>query len=305
MELNMNITRRAFSAITLAAPLAAAAAKPNSKFGGVQIGINAPYSFRGLPSDADSTLKHCIECGISAVELRSQPAEAALGAPVPEGRRPSPEALAALESWRLAANIDRFKEFRKKYEDAGVKIEIVKFDGIENFKEQTVAYAFAMARALGAKAISCEIPVSRTQWLGGLAAEHKMMVAYHGHAAVNNPEAFASPASWERAMSFSKYNGVNLDIGHFIAGNNTSPIPFIKKYADRISHIHLKDRKMNNGPNTVWGQGETPIKEVLQLLKKEKYPFQATIEFEYQVPAGSTVLKEISQCVAYCRDALA
>lgn len=302
----MNITRRTLGQLALAAlPLPLAAAKPNSKFGGVQIGINAPYSFRGLPADADSVLKHCIECGISAVELRAQPVEAFFGAPMPEGRRPTPEAAAALEKWRLAAKIDQFKQFRKKYEDAGVKIEIVKFDGIEKYSDEAVAYACNLTKALGARAISCEIPVSRTQWLGGLAAEHKMMVAYHGHAAVNNPEAFASPASWERAMSFSKYNGVNLDIGHFIAGNNTSPIPFIRKYADRISHIHLKDRKMNNGPNTVWGQGETPVKEVLQLMKKEKYPFQATIEFEYTVPAGSTVLAEITKCVAFCRDALA
>jgi sugar phosphate isomerase/epimerase len=79
----------------------------------------------------------------------------------------------------------------------------------------------------------------------------------------------------------SCFASANLDIGDFIAGNNTSPIPFLKKYADRITHVHLKDRKLNNGPNVPWGQGDTPIKEVLQLMKKEKYPFQGTIEFEY------------------------
>ena len=65
-----------------------------------------------------------------------------------------------------------------------------------------------------------------------------MMAGYQGHGDVNNPEAFAAPASWERAMSSSRYNGINLDIGHFIAGDNTSPIPFIRQYADRITHIH-------------------------------------------------------------------
>ncbi|MEP7367774.1 MAG: sugar phosphate isomerase/epimerase, partial [Acidobacteriota bacterium] len=88
-------------------------------------------------------------------------------------------------------------------------------------------------------------------------------------------------------------------------GNSTSPIPFLKKHADRITHIHLKDRKLHEGPNTPWGEGDTPIKEVLQLMKKEKYPFQATIEFEYKVPEGSDVLKEIGKCVQYCREALA
>ena len=200
--------------------------------------------------------------------------------------------------------MNQFKQFRKKYEDAGVAIEIVKFDGVDRMKDEVVDYAFELAKALGARALSCEIPVSRTQWLGGFAARHKMMVGYHGHGDVKNPEAFATPESWEKAMSYSKFNGINLDIGHFIAGNNFSPIPFIRKYANRITHIHLKDRKLNNGPNVPWGQGDTPIKEVLQLIKKEKYPLQGTIEFEYPAPAGSDVLGEIAKCVQFCKQAL-
>jgi len=168
-----------------------------------------------------------------------------------------------------------------------------------------VDYAFGLAKAVGAKAVSCEIPVSKTKWLGEIAAKHKMMVGYHGHGDVKNPEAFATPESWERSMTYSKYNGINLDIGHFTAGNSMSPIPFIKKHADRITHIHLKDRKLDNGPNKPWGEGDTPIRDVLQLMKREKYPFQATIEFEYPVPEGSTVMQEIARCVDFCRKGLA
>lgn len=310
-------TRRDLVKLALAAvPASQAWAKPNSTFGGVHVGINAPYSFHGMPADAEAVLKDLLDLGLSFVELRSQPVEGSFGAPVAAAltrlRNPTPEqaeaqrtAIAALEKWRLSASMDQFKQFRKKWEDAGVAIEIVKFDAVDKMKDEVVAYAFQLAKTLGAKAISCEIPVSKTEWLGKLATEHKMRVAYHGHGDVNNPEAFAAPASWERAMSFSKYNCINLDIGHFIAGNGFSPIPFIKKYADRITHIHLKDRKLNNGPNRPWGEGDTPIKEVLQLIKKEKYPIQATIEFEYAVPEGSTVMAEIAKCVSYCKSALA
>ena len=77
-----------------------------------------------------------------------------------------------------------------------------------------------------------------------------------------------------------------------------------EKYADRVTHVHVKDRKMNNGPNVPFGQGDTPIKEVLQFMKQKKYKFQATIEYEYSTPADSTVLTEISKCVEYCRKAL-
>ena len=321
----MSHTRRDFGKLALAGLPLRLFARPDSRFGGVHVGINAPYSFRGMPPGADDVLKNLLDLGLSAVELRSQPVESSLGAPIPAGRfgpgaaagggrrtPPTPEQEAAarasaeaLEKWRLSAPLEKFKEFRRKWQDAGVAIEIVKFDGVDRMKDEVVAYAFNLAKALGAKAVSCEIPVSKTKWLGELAAQHKMMVGYHGHGDVNNPEAFAAPASWERAMSYSRYNGINLDIGHFIAGNNTSPIPFIKQYADRITHIHLKDRKLNNGPNRSWGEGDTPIKEVLQLMKKEKYPFQATIEFEYPVPEGSDVMKEIARCVRFCRDALA
>ena len=79
----------------------------------------------------------------------------------------------------------------------------------------------------------------------------------------------------------------------------------MKKHADRITHVHLKDRKLNDGQNVPWGQGDTPIKEVLQLMKKEKYPFQGTIEFEYAVPEGSDAMHEIAKCVEYCRNCLA
>ena len=293
--------------MALAAAPVGLIAKPNSKFGGVQIGINAPYSFRGMPADADAVLKNLIDLGLSAVELRSQPIEAFFGAPIPPGRAAvDPEPL---EKWRLAASADKsmnakFKEFRKKYADAGVAIEIVKFDGVDKMKDEVVDYAFGLAKAVGARAISCEIPVTKTKWLGEIAARHKLPVGYHGHGNVTNPEAFAAPESWERSMSYSKFNWINLDIGHFTAGNSASPIPFIKKHADRITHIHLKDRKLNQGPNTPWGEGDTPIKDVLRLMKKEKYPFQATIEFEYKAPEGSTVMAEIAKCVKFCQEAL-
>jgi sugar phosphate isomerase/epimerase len=171
-------------------------------------------------------------------------------------------------------------------------------------KDDVVDYAFNLAKALGARYISCEIPLSKTKWLGEFATKHKMMVGYHGHTNITSPEAFAKPESWETAMSYSKYNGCNIDIGHFVAANNYSPADFLRKYHDRITHIHIKDRKKNQGPNVPFGQGDTPIKEILQMMKKEKYGFQATIEFEYPVPAGSDTMTEIGKCVQYCKEAL-
>ena len=92
---------------------------------------------------------------------------------------------------------------------------------------------------------------------------------------------------------------MNLDIGHFTAAN-FDPIPYIKEHHARITNIHLKDRKKNQGDNMPWGQGETPIKEVLQLLKQNHYGFPANIEFEY--PGDPLV--EVPKCLDYCKQAL-
>ena len=75
-------------------------------------------------------------------------------------------------------------------------------------------------------------------------------------------------------------------------------------YHDRIKSLHLKDRTAE-GRNLSWGKGQTPIREVLRLLKKEKWPIYADIELEYPIPEGSDAVKEVAICLQYCREALA
>jgi len=210
-----------------------------------------------------------------------------------------------LRKWRLAISIDKYIELRKKYNDAGVTIQIVKFGLSTNMPDEEIDYCFNAAKALGCKAITCEPPLSQTKQLSQFAEKHQIMLGYHGHSNMTSEEAFAKPSSWETAMSYSRWNGANIDIGHFTAGNNVSPAAFIKQYHDRITNLHLKDRKIDQGPNMPWGQGDTAIKEILQLMKKEKYGFPACIELEYPVPEGSDVLTELAKCVQYCKDALA
>jgi sugar phosphate isomerase/epimerase len=347
----MNFTRRDFGKIALATLPASSllAAKPDSKWGGVQVGINAPYSFTRMSGTADKIIEYMTQLNLSACELRLQPVEAFLNAPgvyasandAPGagaarggggaarggsgggrggsgrggggGRAPqTPEQIAAaaeeakkLSDWRISLSQDKIKEFRKKYEDAGILIQILKVDNFNSFSDDVTDYFFTVAKNLGCHAISTEGRLGDVERLGKFADKHKMMVGYHGHTAGPGGEAFGAPENWEKAMAVSKYNGINLDIGHFTAGQSTSPIPFMTKYADKITHIHVKDKMMHDGPNKPFGQGETPIIEVLQLMKKNKWKFQATIEYEYTTPPDSTVMTEIGKCVEYCRKALA
>jgi hypothetical protein len=295
----------------------AQAARPNSRWAGVQVGLNVPYNFGGsrvMP--ADEVLSRCLQLGASAIELRSQPVEAALGAPPPApasaGRGATPEqqaaqreaqaaATAALQKWRASMPLAGAAAFRKTYDDAGVRIEILKFDNVYTMTDAELDFAFGLGKALGARALSCEIDtdaaMNGTAHVGQFADKHQMMIGYHGHQET-------TPAHWEHAFGQAKFNGANLDIGHFLAGNNTSPVPFLKQYHDRITHIHVKDRKLNGGANMPFGQGDTPIKDVLQTIRDNKWNIQATVEFEYPVPAGSNYMTENAKCLEFCKSVL-
>ena len=274
--------------------------KPNSKVNGVQIGMNVPYNFGGRNMEASQLLQNIVSLNVNAVEMRSQPVESYMGVPaaVIDAKAGDTAAAAELAKWRASATLDKAKAFSKMYKNAGVSIDILKFDGIFGYPDPVVDYAFKLAKAVGARAISTEIAEDGPQRLGTFADKHDLMVGYHGHEATG-------PEAWEKLFAYSKHNGANLDIGHFIAGDHGSPVPFLTKYHDRITHIHVKDRKTNKGGNVPFGQGETPIAEVLKLIRDNKWNIQATIEFEYPVPAGSDRMTELKKCVEFCRTALA
>ena len=331
-------------------------AKPDSKWAGVQIGMNVPYNFKtGNYTPVDDIIARCRQLGVSAMELRAQPIELFMGSPTAVaaaanagnrgrggaggrqgGGAPAPAAAAAgagenapaqageaargrrgggraaltpeqqaaqkaaaeeTRKWRMSASLDKVKELRRKFDDAGIAPQIVKWDGILTMSDEEVDYCFQVSKALGASGLSTEISVEQTKRVGQFADKHKMPIGYHGHATT-------SAAEFETVLSYAKFNAVNLDLGHFTAGQPDSPVPFLKKHHGRITHVHVKDRKRDNGPNVPFGQGDTPIKEALQLMRDNKWKFQATIEFEYPVPEGSDLDKELAKSLQYCKECL-
>src|SRR6185437_3227215 len=146
----------------------------------------------------------------------------------------------------------------------GIKTEIIKFDGIYDFSDPELDYAFDLAKAMGAKAISCELDVDGSKRVGQFADRHGLMVGYHGHTKTTE-------GMFEQAFSFATHNGANLDIGHYVAGNLGDPVEFLRTHHDRVTHIHVKDRKKGvngvDGENVPFGQGDTPITDVLHLIR--------------------------------------
>lgn len=305
--------------------------KPNSLINGVQVGC-ITYSFRSMPDQsAEATLKYVTESGLSAIELMGDPAESFAGMPASpvdrmrmfqlmrkgrdggelteDEKKEMAEMRSASEAygkevaeWRANVDMKKFEDFRKMYKAAGVSIYAFKPSAFgKNNSDAEISYGMRAAKALGASHVTLEHPSddAHTLRLGKLGEKNGMSVGYHGH----EQETFTF---WDTALSQSPKNGLNLDAGHYIAAGNTDLIPLIEKQHKRILSMHTKDRQTpaNGKGNLEWGQGDTPIPEMLQLMKKNKYKFPATIELEYQVPEGSDPVKEVQKCVDFCEKAL-
>jgi len=153
---------------------------------------------------------------------------------------------------------------------------------------------------LGCVGITTERSEQLAKRLAPFADKHKIWVAFHNH--TNN---YPVMEKTDPILSYGQYIGFNFDVGHYFAGTRgLSPIPVLEKYHDRIVSLHLKDRTADGG-NLPWGQGKTPLKEILRLMRKEKWTFFADIELEYRIPPGSNSVAEVAKCVQFCKEALA
>jgi sugar phosphate isomerase/epimerase len=302
----MTYTRREFSEIVLAGlPGAAgfASAWPwqtaiPSRVNGVQLGV-ITYSFRSL--NAEEVFNALLQIGIGEVELMSNHAEALAGAPQGggRGRGGNPEFAA----WRTAATAETFQPVRRRFDAAGIELRLLCYNMGRSVTDDQIEYGFTMARGLGVKTISTSAQVSTAKRIAPFADKHRLPVAFHNHSDVTNPDEVATPESFAAVTSYSKFHAINLDIGHFTAANFDA-VAFIEANHARITNLHLKDRKRDQGANLPFGQGDTPIVKVLQLLKllgQKQYDIAANIEYEYR---GEDPVAEVAKCLQFCKDAL-
>lgn len=294
-----------------AVPASAALGKMiDSKIEGVQLGVQS-YSFRDLP--LDDAIQAMVADGLGDCELFSPHIEAggiqatrALFQPgtklTREQRRAAFEAHEKkLQEWRLTVPLDYFKQVRAKFDRAGINLYAYNLSFNEHFSDEEIDRGFLMAKALGVGIITASTTLPVAQRVAPFAEKHRMIVAMHGHSNVTDPNQFATPESFAKALAMSKYFRINLDIGHFTAANYDA-VDYIRKNHGNIVLLHLKDRKKNQGPNVPWGEGDTPIKQVLLLLKQKRYPIPAFIEYEYK--GSGTSQQEVAKCYQYCKDVL-
>lgn len=276
-------TRRHLGRLALAAPFAGLAlAKINSTVKGVMLGAQS-YSFRQLPQKTvEEAIAAYKACGLGYCELWQGHLE--------------PQDKDKLKAWRDNPPIDEIKAARKKFDDAGIVLYAFNYSFREDFTDAQIENGFKIAQALGIDKITASSNVSTAKRIDPFAQKYKTYVGMHNHSRLVSNE-FAKPEDFAAAMKgMSKYIAINLDIGHFTAAGY-DPVQFLQDHHDQILTLHIKDRKKNQGDNMVFGEGETDIKGVLNVLKTKKYKIPAMIEYEYK--GTSDPIAEVKKCYAY------
>lgn len=282
------ILRRSFlsaSALTLVKSSSLLGAKIESRVKGVRLGVQS-YSFRdrGL----DEAIEAMKTIGLGEVELWQGHIEPG------RGQRVSREAV---REWRLSTPMSLFEGVRKKFDDAGILLYAYNYSFREDFTDKEIERGFEMAKALDVKVLTASSNVTTARRIDPFAKKAKVRVGMHNHSRIHENE-FATPGDFAKAMEgMSDYLCVNLDIGHFTAANFDA-VDYLTKNAGKIVTLHLKDRKKDQGANVPFGEGDTPIKAVLNTLRTKKFNIPANIEYEYK---GTDTVAEVKKCFEYCK----
>ncbi len=292
------VTRRQFNRAALGVTGGVVAAQAglahtmiDSKFAGVTIGAQS-YSFRDRP--LEEAIKAMKSIGIGSCELWSGHVE-----PLREVRN-AEDGRAKLRAFRLETPLSHFEKIGESFHEAGIDLYAFNYSFRDHFTDDEIARGFEMAKAMGAKVLTASSTVSVAERVNLHAKRSKMLVGMHNHSRIRENE-YATPADFTAASKSNSHIVVNLDIGHFVAAG-FDPIDYIKKHHDSIVTLHIKDRKKEQGENMPFGAGDTPIREVLGLLRDSGYDIPANIEYEYK---GADTVEEVGKCFAYCKQALA
>ena len=287
-----HLNRRQFLAAASGAAALASGTRAHegihSIFRGVQVGAQS-YSFRDR--DLTAALAGYREIGIGICELFSGHVE-----PMPNGKRMDREAL---RKWRLSVDLSEMEAIAKQFDEAGVDLHAFNYSFRDDFTDAEIERGFEMAKALGAQVITASSNVTTARRIDPFAKKHDMRVGMHNHSRIHENE-FATPANFEDAMKGTSHIAINLDIGHFTAAG-FDPVKYLAKRHDDILTLHIKDRKKDQGDNMPFGDGDTPIVEVLHLMRREKMRIPANIEYEYK---GADTIAEVKKCFEYCKASL-
>src|SRR5262245_12096821 len=209
-------------------------------------------------------------------------------------------ARSALRTWRIRTSPDALTPVRRKLTTAGISVHACAVSFDDSFTDDEIEATFRQVRALGVTTVASPLTLSTAARLRPFAERHEISVAIHNQPDGSAAGAIATPQIKE-ALALSPAFTLKLDIGNLTA-SNCDAVAELREHQPRMSHVLVKDRLRNGGASQYFGEGDTPIPGVLDLLKKSSFPIPALVDYDYVGLHSPT--EEVTACLAYLGKAL-
>ncbi len=285
---------------------ASPAVKIDSNIAGIQFGLQTyVFTTAGLPQDGllDLAVKSMVDASLGECDLYAALVEPAdfwdkiRDSAADAGVRAT--ARQELDRWRASVSLDFYRAIRKKINDAG--IEIFGISGFPARTKEQMARAFDIAGVLGARLVTIGNTLPEAKDVAPLVHDARFLVALQGRPDMHptNPDAIATPANFEEALSLSKNYWISFDIGD-ATGGGYDALSFVEAHHERIAMIYLKDRRKDR-TSVPWGQGDTPVGDVLRLARDRKYQWHCFVDCDYKTADRPG---DVKRSYAYAKRAL-
>ena len=270
-----------------------------SLIGGVQFGLQ-PFCYHDLamtPANRPTLTRRLVQNGFGMVELHATWVEPVFTAP-----GVSPDAAREKQrAWRLSLPVDHYDGVKREFDEAGITVFSYYVNFNDTYTDAEIDAVFAGAKRLGASGCVGSQGLAMSQRLAGFPARHGMFLGIHNHANLSDPDAFNTEASFVKGLAFSPAVKATLDTRHFTAANGDC-LGFLERHHDRMSSVHLGDRRRNNGRSAPFGEGDAPIIEVLRMIRDNEWPIVAQLEFEHGTLRPQ--VEEVQLMLDYCKRAV-
>ncbi|MBN2139126.1 MAG: sugar phosphate isomerase/epimerase [Sedimentisphaerales bacterium] len=247
--------------------------------------------------DAEQPIKRRFELGMASYTLRKFKLDQTLAITRRVGLK-----YIAFKSFHLALDStpEQIAEAVKKVKDAGL---ILYGGGVIYMKNETeVNQAFEYAKAAGMKVIIGVPAHELLPLVNKKVREYDIKVAIHNHGPGDQLYPTAASA-YEKIKNLDKRIGLCNDIGH-TQRSGIDPSVSIRKYADRLLDVHIKDvsAAAKEGHGVEVGRGVIDIPRFLRTLVEIKYP--GIVSFEYEKDADDPIAG-LAESVGYVKGVLA
>jgi sugar phosphate isomerase/epimerase len=207
-----------------------------------------------------------------------------------------------LRAWRLNPPAGYYHAVRKELDTAGVEVFTYYINFDDSFTDQEIDAVFEGCRVLGARGCVGSMGQAVSKRLVPFPGKHGMFVGLHNHDNLSDPDAYASEASMVTGLSMSPDFKMMLDTRHFTAADGDC-IGFLERHHYRIAGLHVGDRRKHNGRSTPFGEGDAPIIELLRMIRDNRWPIVALLEFEHGTLRPE--VEEVDLMFDYCKRAVA